>query len=99
MLFISSKYVPFLNHVHTLFDQNLKHFIDFPTRTFTKIENYHHNRPFISYSRYINKEIYASQNPFLPILVSLKHLVVSQKLLNLQLHYNSVKTPYHLTLK
>ena len=45
--FMSNQYVPFFNQVHTLFDQNLKHFIYFSTKSPTKIkDNCHHNRSF-----------------------------------------------------
>ena len=44
---MSNQYAPFFNHVHTLFDQNLKHFIYFSTKSPTKIkDNCHHNRSF-----------------------------------------------------
>lgn len=63
--------------------------------------NCHHNRYFISFSKYIKKEMYPFQNSLLPILVSLKHFIVSQKLLChiFNLHYKSVQTPCLLTLK
>ena len=44
---MSNQYVPFFNQVHTLFDQNLKYFIYFSTKSPTKIkDNCHHNRSF-----------------------------------------------------